>query len=223
MRSILQNNALYDSELKVGIRIGSVHQTISATYNMTQDQPVQLNVIASGANRTVVLPSILGTTGSVPTVDKRLHIVANVGTSNSVQVNAHADDSSTAVATLAPGEAVMVVSDLADDVWVVIGGGVGAGGLDLPDGANIALGTTTGTEIGTTTTQKVGFYGTTPVVQQAAITTVTTAANTTASTTTTPFGYATSTQANAVTADIAALTVAVNAIITELTSLGLIA
>jgi hypothetical protein len=34
------------------------------------------------------------------------------------------------------------------------------------DGVNIALGSTTGTQIGTATTQKLGFYGATPVVQQ---------------------------------------------------------
>ena len=34
------------------------------------------------------------------------------------------------------------------------------------DGTNIALGTTTGTQIGTATGQKIGFYGTTPVIQQ---------------------------------------------------------
>ena len=39
-----------------------------------------------------------------------------------------------------------------------------AGGT-LTDPADIALGTTTGTKIGTATTQKLGFYNTTPVVQ----------------------------------------------------------
>lgn len=39
-----------------------------------------------------------------------------------------------------------------------------AGGT-LADPADIALGTTTGTKIGTATTQKLGFYNTTPVVQ----------------------------------------------------------
>lgn len=38
------------------------------------------------------------------------------------------------------------------------------------DAANVILGTTTGTKIGTATTQKLGFFNTTPVVQQAAAT-----------------------------------------------------
>ena len=44
-----------------------------------------------------------------------------------------------------------------------------AGGT-LTDGANIALGTTTGTKFGTATTQKIGFFNVTPAEQQAAAT-----------------------------------------------------
>lgn len=40
----------------------------------------------------------------------------------------------------------------------------------LYDGANIAVGSTTGTQIGTASTQKLGFFGATPVVQPAAYT-----------------------------------------------------
>jgi hypothetical protein len=40
-----------------------------------------------------------------------------------------------------------------------------AGGT-LADAANIALGTTTGTQLGTATSQKLGFYGATPVTQR---------------------------------------------------------
>lgn len=39
-----------------------------------------------------------------------------------------------------------------------------AGGT-LTDGANVAVGTTTGTKIGTATTQKLGFYNATPIVR----------------------------------------------------------
>lgn len=45
-------------------------------------------------------------------------------------------------------------------------GGLALAGGTLTDGANIALGTTTGTQIGTATTQKLAFFGATPVVQQ---------------------------------------------------------
>lgn len=38
--------------------------------------------------------------------------------------------------------------------------------LQLLDGRNIQLGTTTGTKIGTATDQKLGFYGIAPVAQQ---------------------------------------------------------
>jgi hypothetical protein len=69
--------------------------------------------------------------------------------------------------------------------------------------------------IGTATTSLVGFYGSTAVDQGATVTTVTT----TAATSTTPYGYSTSTQADAV-------VTAVNAIIARLvptTGVGLIA
>lgn len=42
--------------------------------------------------------------------------------------------------------------------------------LQVLDGRNIQLGTTTGTKIGTATTQKIGFFNKTPVAQQSAVT-----------------------------------------------------
>lgn len=44
--------------------------------------------------------------------------------------------------------------------------------LTIKEAANIAVGTTTGTKIGTATTQKLGFFNATPIVQPAAVTTV---------------------------------------------------
>jgi hypothetical protein len=41
--------------------------------------------------------------------------------------------------------------------------------VTLADAVNVAVGTTTGTRIGTATTQKLGFYGATPIVQGAGI------------------------------------------------------
>jgi hypothetical protein len=42
------------------------------------------------------------------------------------------------------------------------------GNKSLADAANIVLGTTTGSKIGTATTQKLGFWNATPIVQPAA-------------------------------------------------------
>jgi len=53
-----------------------------------------------------------------------------------------------------------------------------AGGFTLADAQDIAVGTTTGTKIGTATTQKIGFFNATPVVQQAAVADATDAAST---------------------------------------------
>jgi hypothetical protein len=51
-----------------------------------------------------------------------------------------------------------------------------AGVLQIADAGHIAVGTTTGTKIGTATTQKIGFYDATPVVQPTAVADATDAA-----------------------------------------------
>jgi hypothetical protein len=48
--------------------------------------------------------------------------------------------------------------------------------ITVSDGGNVVLGTTTGTKIGTGTTQKIGFYNATPVVQPTAVADATDAA-----------------------------------------------
>jgi hypothetical protein len=133
-RSLLQNVTAYDFEAKVGLKLGSARQTITSTYNFAQDQPVQGNFIASGGNQTIVLPSILGTSfpasaqngGGAMAQDKKLQIIANVGTSNYLNVVEHADDGSSAVVNLAPGQAAILISDLPDDKWIVLAMGVSA-------------------------------------------------------------------------------------------------
>jgi hypothetical protein len=52
-----------------------------------------------------------------------------------------------------------------------------AGVLQVAEAGNIAVGTTTGTKIGTATTQKIGFYNATPVVQPTAVADATDAAS----------------------------------------------
>jgi hypothetical protein len=49
--------------------------------------------------------------------------------------------------------------------------------ITVSDGGNVVLGTTTGTKIGTATTQKLGFYNATPVVQPTAVADATDAAS----------------------------------------------
>jgi hypothetical protein len=69
-----------------------------------------------------------------------------------------------------------------------------------------------GTILGRDADDLIGFYGTTPCDQPAAVTAVAT----TAATSSSPYGYSTSTQADAI-------VTAVNALITNLAELGLIA
>lgn len=116
------------------------------------------------------------------------------------------------------------------------------GNLELNDGVNIIIGTTTGTKIGTATTQKIGFYNVTPIVQPSAYTqTYSTADKThaastfaavseTAATTTLPFGYTTAAQADAIPRelndladDVTDLKNLVNSLIDDLQALGLVA
>lgn len=75
----------------------------------------------------------------------------------------------------------------------------------------VGTGNDDGTNFGRSSTDKIGFYGlATPIVQPTKATAVSTAA----ATTSTPYGYATSTQADAI-------VTAINAIIANLTALGL--
>jgi hypothetical protein len=83
-----------------------------------------------------------------------------------------------------------------------------------------------GSQVGSAVTELIAFYGKTPVVQpsgstQAAVATtaVTTAAITT---TTNAYGYATTTQANDLTAIVAATRTLVNQLRADLVTLGLI-
>ena len=70
-----------------------------------------------------------------------------------------------------------------------------------------------GTRIGQSSSEKLGFYGlTTPIVQPTGGVAVTT----TAATTSTPYGYSTSTQADAI-------VTAINATLANLRALGLVA
>ena len=113
----------------------------------------------------------------------------------------------------------------------------------ITDAKNIVLGTTTGTKIGTSASQKLGFFNVTPVVRPAAFTqtystttgthanVTATAPATTAAVTTASgrYGYASLTQANAITvgltaniADVLVVKKVLNKIIDDLQALGLL-
>lgn len=61
------------------------------------------------------------------------------------------------------------ISDETGTGALVFGTNPTLGGATITDATDIALGTTTGTKIGTASTQKIGFYGVTPVVKPANI------------------------------------------------------
>ncbi len=107
-----------------------------------------------------------------------------------------------------------------------------AGGT-MDDAANVALGTTTGTKIGTAITQKLGFWNKAPVVQPTALTTqLTTITHTEPGTpdyaiqnltTTTPYGFVTADEGNSVLKVIANLQTRVAELESKLQSVGLLA
>lgn len=84
------------------------------------------------------------------------------------------------IATVLTGSTTIISVTDSRLCYMAVGAGTGylpSSGGTLSDGANIALGTTTGTEFGTATNQLIGFYGATPIVQrtnaaQAAISTL---------------------------------------------------
>lgn len=67
------------------------------------------------------------------------------------------------VATLTTGK-ILQIKNSGTEKFSIIGDGT----VNMADGANIVLGTSTGTKIGTSTTQKLGFFNKAPVVQPAA-------------------------------------------------------
>lgn len=110
----------------------------------------------------------------------------------------------------------------------------GSGGsLTLADANDIAVGSTTGTKIGTATTQKLGFYNAAPVTQPTALTAALTTITFTEPgtpdyaiqdlTSTGPFGFVTKDEGNSVLKVIANLQARVNELNTKLQALGLVA
>ena len=114
--------------------------------------------------------------------------------------------------------------------------------VTVADGADLAVGSTTGTKIATASTQKLGFFGVTPVVQPSALTQTystadatlatpaATAVATTGATAVTPFGFTTAAQAddivtqlNALRSDQLDLAQFVNSLVDKLQALGLLA
>jgi hypothetical protein len=109
--------------------------------------------------------------------------------------------------------------------------------IQIAEGNDIILGTTTGTKIGTATTQKLGFYNVTPIVQPSAYTqTYSTADKTHANFTSADLGAFTGgavgfvdaaerdnirTQFNALRVDVADVKQLVNSLIDDLQALGL--
>lgn len=125
------------------------------------------------------------------------------------------DASPTAAPTVAATASAAVAADgtlsltgLTTNTQYMLGADIGSGvwrymsaatfdppSQQLADNQNLALGSTTGSQIGTATSQKLGFHGSTPTIQRASASQATVA--TTTATQTTPWGFSTQAQANA--------------------------
>ena len=90
-------------------------------------------------------------------------------------------------------------------------------GLTMADAGNIAVNATTGTKIGTATTQKLGFFNATPVVQQSNIADASSAQGEAAASAPTQAEF------NGLRTDVQNLTTKLNAILSALEALGLLA
>lgn len=86
--------------------------------------------------------------------------------------------------------------------------------LELSDGNSA------GTRLGQSSTDLISLWGATPVAQRSNIADVATSTITTAATSTTPWGFATSTQADAVAALVASLRTKFNTLLTDLEAVG---
>lgn len=146
--------------------IGSVGQGLdrtatTATGNITltvDSKPVQV-IDPNGANRNVTLPAVAQSHGL-------LFFITHSGSANTLAVK---NPGGTTIGTVGQGQAAIAWCDSTGWSCLV---GVGAGfgdltvdSLTINDGGNVAVGTTTGTKIGTSASQKLGFFNATPVVQ----------------------------------------------------------
>lgn len=113
MRSLLENVTAFDLKVKRGLVYSPNTQTLTGTYNMGANGPVLLFFDCGASGRTVVLPSILNGTD----INGRTYTIVNVGAANNITLNAHADESSTLVASITPGEQVTVFASLAKLAW----------------------------------------------------------------------------------------------------------
>jgi len=147
---------------------------------------------------------------------------------DSVDVNGKAD----AIILDADGDTT-ISAPTDDQIDVEVGGSdvvtIGASAVTLADAVNIAVNTTTGTQIGTAAGQKLGFYGTTPAVQPSHVADPAAAASMTFAAGSIDTGVdMTAAEAAAIVADFAALKTAVDAnnaaidsILSQLATLGL--
>lgn len=75
-------------------------------------------------------------------------------------------------------EVGLIATGAGDTPLDLSGGALACGNVTLADAKDIAVGTTTGTKIGTATAQKLGFWNAAPAVQPAAIANLTVTAST---------------------------------------------
>jgi hypothetical protein len=125
-----------------------------------------LGLVASGAGDTPLDLTTGAITGGLVTAATALTVGTNAATAGGVRLPNNVKISGRNAADSANVD-MMLVSTL--NAVQFPSGGTFIGTLTMSDGVNIALGTTTGTKIGTATSQKIGFYNATPVVQGAPV------------------------------------------------------
>jgi hypothetical protein len=142
----------------------STNQSFTLSSNFSMSSQVLTATLDCTSNPAGIRLYGLGNTGGSATNTERLHISTRTG--NSYFISTQATGTGTARAL------EIRTADVARLTFEA------AGGLTIADANNIAVGTTTGTRIGTGTTQLLGFWNATPAAQPAAVADATDAAST---------------------------------------------
>lgn len=133
---------------------------ITSTQTITGNKTLTITGAGTTTPLTVVIDSSVATQAAL--VAKNNTNFAHGGAVVSIQMVNGSDSGNPLLISNAGTGASLLIQDGSNNAKFTVSQ---AGNLTLVDGATVALGTTTGTKIGTATTQKVALHGLTPVVQ----------------------------------------------------------
>lgn len=129
--------------------------TAAAIYFNYPGEASQIQMMKVLPGQVLLYPDLAGTDGNM---------VINAGGAGAASIDLHAQNSVAGRIEGYPGGVSGGFSFRCGSSYTYVMD-IAPARINIFDGKNIQVGTTTGTEIGTATTQKLGFFGATPVVQ----------------------------------------------------------